>query len=455
MGASSNKAKQSGRRFLKTTLNVAQHQGNGEIAFIANICRGLLILALSWSIPAQADGLTESMRSSTVPVVCLSSPTKVGAGSGFIVAAGKHVVTNRHVVACADEGGKVGVMSAAGELLQATVAWKSEAKDLAVLSVEKSLGGQPAAFATRTSMNERDKVIVAGYPGAAQRSARDFGKVSFAEGIISKFTELDSSDGTISHIQITAPVNPGNSGGPLFNEFGQVVGINVQKSLTAVLVVDPTALLGVRQERVPLGEGVAWAILSDELLVELERLHLPFTATRSKPNAFSAEFAKQPILFSFAALAMLLAAVSTGLLLTRRGRVAIKDAVTRGRDFATKKVPGPAKPSANPVLRGISGPYAHATLPMDDNPIAIGRDANICQLVMPQDATDIGRRHCTVRWERATRTFLLEDCWTTNGTFLDNGEIVEPSKPRSINPGDRFYLANRQYQFEVAVESHS
>jgi hypothetical protein len=191
------------------------------------------------------------------------------------------------------------------------------------------------------------------------------------------------------------------------------------------------------------------------LLVELERLHLPFTATRSKPNAFSAEFAKQPILFLFAALAMLLSAVSTGLLLTRRGRVAIKDAVTRGRDFAAKRVPSPAKPSANPVLRGISGPYAHATMPMDDIPIAIGRDANICQLVMPPDAADIGRRHCTVRWERATRTFLLEDCWTTNGTFLDSGEIVEPSKPRSIKPGDRFYLANRQYQFEVAVESHS
>jgi hypothetical protein len=395
------------------------------------------------------------MRSSTVPVVCLTSPTKVGAGSGFIVATGKHVVTNRHVVACADEGGRVGVMPASGDLVPATVAWKSEAKDLAVLSVEKGLGGQPVTFATRTAMDERDKVIVAGYPGAAQRSARDFGKVSFAEGIISKFTELDSSDGTIRHIQITAPINPGNSGGPLFNEFGQVVGINVQKSLTAVLVIDPTAQLGVRQERVPLGEGVAWAILSDELIVELERLHLPFTAIRSKPSAFSAEFAKQPILFSFAALAMLLAAVSAGLLFTRRGRVAIKDAVTRGRDFATKRVPASAKPSVNPVLRGISGPYAHARIPMDDKPIAIGRDANICQLVMPSEAADIGRRHCTVRWERATRTFLLEDCWTTNGTFLDNGEIIEPSKPRTIKPGDRFYLANRQYQFEVAMESHS
>lgn len=62
--------------------------------------------------------------------------------------------------------------------------------------------------------------------------------------------------------------------------------------MTAVLVVDPTAAQGIRQERVPLGEGVAWAILSDELLVELERLHLPFNATRAKPNAVAAEFSR-------------------------------------------------------------------------------------------------------------------------------------------------------------------
>ena len=423
----------------------------GQKIFVANLGRGLLILGLIWPIPSQADGLTESMRLSTVPVVCLVSPTSIGGGSGFIVATGKHVVTNRHVVACADEGGRVGVMSASGELVPAIVTWKSDTKDLAILSVEKSLG-EPVTFATRSTMDERDKVIVAGYPGAAQRSERDFGRVSFAEGIISKFTELDSRDGTIRHIQITAPVNPGNSGGPLFNEFGQVVGINVQKSLTAVLVIDPSAPLGVRQERVPLGEGVAWAILSNELLVEMERLHLPFTATRSKPSAYAAEFAKQPILFLLVIFAMILAVVSMGLLLTRRGRVAIKEAVTRGRGYTTKPV---SKPRTSPVLRGISGLYANATMPMDDKPIAIGRDAKVCQLVMPSDAADIGRRHCTVRWDRTTGTFLLEDCWTTNGTFLGNGEIIEPGKPKSIKPGDLFYLANRQYQFEVALEPNS
>ena len=414
----------------------------------------LLLLGIAWPLPSHAEGLTERMRLSTVPVLCVSSPTRLETGSGFIVAAGKHVVTNRHVVACADTGGEVGILSASGEVVQASVAWKSNAKELAILRVEKSLGGTAVTFASRNAMDERDKVIVAGYPGAARRSERDLGRVSFAEGIISKFTELDSPDGTIRHIQITAPVNPGNSGGPLFNEWGQVLGINVQKSLTAVLVVDSSTALGLRQERVPLGEGVAWAILSDELLVELERLQLPFTVSRAKPGAFAAEFAKQPILLSLLVLALLLAIFSIGVLFTRRGRVALKEALTQGRGFAPQGISTPVKPQTHPVLRGLSGPYANAAIPMDKT-IAIGRDAKLCQLVMPPDATEIGHRHCTLRWEPSSGTFLLEDCWTANGTFLESGEQIKSAKPRYLQPGEEFYLANPQYRFKVALEPNT
>jgi hypothetical protein len=420
-----------------------------------DIIPGLILLGLCWPAQTQANELTENMRASTVPVVCMRLPSNISGGSGFIVATGKHVVTNRHVVACVVEGGKVGIMSANGEMVQAAVLWKSVVKDLAVLHVEQTLNGQPVTFAARNTMEERDKVIVAGYPDAALRSTRDFGRVSFAEGIISKFTELDSPEGTVRHIQITAPVNPGNSGGPLFNEFGQVVGINVQKSMTAVLVVDPSAPQGIRQERVPLGEGVAWAILSDELLVELERLHLPFNATRSKPNAFTAEFGRQPVLFTFIGLTMGLALVVAGLLVNRRSRVAIKDAVTRGRSVLTQRAAVPIKPAQNPVLLGITGPYANAAVPLDAGQIAIGRDASLCQLVMPLDATDIGRRHCIMRWDQSNNTFLLEDCWTSNGTFLDHGERIASGVPRRLKPGERFYLANRHYQFEVALEPKS
>ncbi len=428
---------------------------DGGFTLAGRLLALLLIFCLAWAAPASADSLTDTMRRSTVPVVCLASPSNIGTGSGFLVADGRHVVTNRHVIACTHEGGKTGIMAANGELMQATVLWQSAAKDLAILSVNKNPGGQVVGFATRSAMDERDRVIVAGYPGAALRSSRDFGRVSFAEGIISKFTELDSPEGTVRHIQITAPVNPGNSGGPLFNEFGQVVGINVQKSMTAVLVLDRTAPQGVRQERVPLGEGVAWAILSDELLVELERLHLPFNVTRSKPNALMAEFGRQPVLFAMIGLTMGLALMAVGLLAHRRSRWVVKDALTRGRSVLTRRVVQPIKATQSPVLRGITGPYTNTSVPLDAGKIAIGRDTSLCQLVLPADASDIGRRHCTVYWDPAEATFWLEDCWSSNGTFLDRGERIASGVPQRLKPGERFYLASRHCQFEVALETTS
>jgi len=414
-----------------------------------------LILGLALAMPTNADSLTEAMRSSTLPVVCVGSDSNLGTGSGFLVADGKHVVTNRHVIACNDEGGKVGIMAANGDVFRAAVLWQSDAKDLAILRVEKNLGGQVVVFATRSTMAERDRVIVAGYPGAALRSTRDLGRVSFAEGIISKFTELDSSEGTVRHIQITAPVNPGNSGGPLFNELGQVVGINVQKSMTAVLVIDPTAPQGIRPERVPLGEGVAWAILSDELLVEMERLHLPFNVERVKPNAVAVEFGKQPILLTVMGLTMVFAMAAVVLLSKRRSRVVISDVLTPGRGALTQRAAPTAKISQKPVLRGVTGLYANLAVPLDVEQIAIGRDASMCQLVLPADATDIGRRHCTVRWDKADQTCVLEDCWTSNGTFLDSGERIDSATPRRLRPGERFYLVDRRFQFEVALDPKS
>ncbi len=225
--------------------------------------------------------------------------------------------------------------------------------------------------------------------------------------------------------------------------------------MTAVLVIDPFAPQGLRQEQVPLGEGVAWAILSDELLVELDRLHLPFNATRSKPNALTAEFGRQPVLFTLMGLALGLVVVAVGLLAHRRSRVAIKDAVTRARSTFVQRSAARVKLAQYPVLRGITGPYAHATLPLDAGPIAIGRDASLCQLVMPAEASNIGRRHCTVRWDPVTATFLLEDCDTTNGTFLDNGQRIAPSTPHGLSAGEQFYLVNRHCQFEVALETPS
>jgi pSer/pThr/pTyr-binding forkhead associated (FHA) protein len=58
-----------------------------------------------------------------------------------------------------------------------------------------------------------------------------------------------------------------------------------------------------------------------------------------------------------------------------------------------------------------------------------------------------------VSWDISRRVFVLEDLGSTNGTFLANGERINPGQPRDLRPGDRFYLGDTRNQFEVKMES--
>jgi len=85
--------------------------------------------------------------------------------------------------------------------------------------------------------------------------------------------------------QIDAAINPGHSGGPIFNEAGRIIDVSVMKSLTLVPTISPDAQ-GKPEwglERVPLAENIAWAIQIDELLPGLRSLGLPFVVDDPGP----------------------------------------------------------------------------------------------------------------------------------------------------------------------------
>ena len=142
-------------------------------------------------------------------------------GSGFIVDAGRKVVTNRHVV----EGGKeFAIRTGLGEVIKARLIFTSTTDDIAVLELSKPL---PADRAIPSSSFVKPQVgrnvVVMGYPLWYLLGE---GSPSLTNGVVSKRTGLRDDAGTF---QITAKVNKGNSGGPVFDMRGNVVGITVGK----------------------------------------------------------------------------------------------------------------------------------------------------------------------------------------------------------------------------------
>lgn len=151
----------------------------------------------------------------------------ISGGSGFIVDGGKKVVTNRHVI----EGGKeFAVRTGLGEVIRAKVVHVSKSDDLAVLELEKAL---PTDRAIPSSAYSKPRVgrnvFVMGYPLWHMLGVDS---PSLTNGMVSKRTGLRDDLGTF---QLTAKVNKGNSGGPVFDDAGNVVGITVGKLDTKLM----------------------------------------------------------------------------------------------------------------------------------------------------------------------------------------------------------------------------
>lgn len=141
-------------------------------------------------------------------------------GTGFRVSGEGDYLTNAHVV----EGCKV---IKVGDLA-ATVAATDESFDLALLHVDGEAGTNPAHFAEKPARLNSD-ITVVGYPLPDL-----LGGLNVTRGSV---TSLKGMGGDAVRMQISAPVQPGNSGGPVLNGEGLVVGVVVSK-LDAKLVSD-------------------------------------------------------------------------------------------------------------------------------------------------------------------------------------------------------------------------
>ncbi len=167
--------------------------------------------------------------------------TDLGSGSGFLISDDGYILTNNHVVSDAEE---ITVYLEDGTDYEAEVIGRDLVRDIAVIKIDAEdlpylEFGDPIEVALGES------VVVLGYPLGDE-------DVSITSGIVSK---VDFDDGrNISWIQTDSAVNPGNSGGPMLNMQGQVVGVVAAK------------MVGVSVE------GIGFAISANTVNTYLSRL---------------------------------------------------------------------------------------------------------------------------------------------------------------------------------------
>src|SRR5258707_6880532 len=139
-----------------------------------------------------------------------------GQGSGFILDKQGHILTNNHVI---DNAQKVEVTLSDKHKYKATVVGVDKGHDLALLQISNAPDLQPATLSESTSLTVGQRVYAIGNP---------FGlSGTMTRGIISAIRSLRGPGNSPIEdaIQTDAAVNPGNSGGPLLNSRGEVIGI--------------------------------------------------------------------------------------------------------------------------------------------------------------------------------------------------------------------------------------
>lgn len=160
-------------------------------------------------------------------VVAIEVRTQSGGsqGSGVIIDEDGHVVTNNHVVSAAAQGGTVTVTLTDGRIFEATVVGTDVATDLAVLRIEDAPDDlQAAALGDSDEVVVGEPVMAVGNPLGLANTVTT-GIVSALDRPVSTQEDARSEAAVTNAIQIDAAVNPGNSGGPLFDAQGRVIGI--------------------------------------------------------------------------------------------------------------------------------------------------------------------------------------------------------------------------------------
>ena len=154
-----------------------------------------------------------------------------GIGTGFIVDESGYILTNSHVV----NDGQTKTLTVSltdGREINGTVLWNDSTLDLAVVKIE-------ADNLQAAELGDSDEIAIGQYAGAiGNPMSMEFSR-SFTQGVISGLNRtITVTDGTKQTtmenlIQTDATINSGNSGGPLLNAKGQVIGINSAKMTSA------------------------------------------------------------------------------------------------------------------------------------------------------------------------------------------------------------------------------
>lgn len=385
--------------------------------------------------------------------ILVSGIGSVASGSGFVFAhddRGRPIfLTNYHVIA---EGGEITVFFLDGPdsvvSFGGTILASSSSMDMAalVLSPQDAEGFAPREIALAVRpIQKGEQIIALGYPGAADQVLGSEPNVALFEttltqGLVSKVFSAPWESGSaagdpVEIIQHTAAINHGNSGGPLLDACGQVVGMN-----TAGVIEDNIYLASSSHS---IGEFLDGADIRFSRTTEKcgsVDVATPTPSDRATPEDAAPQDRAQVPPASPSDKRVPLWLIVGGMLAGVAALVGIvafaasQSAPERERDLVQTQLKGPSTLTLRTSTKGGSQVSKTITVDALSRGIVIGRSA---EAGLPIDVPGVSRQH--LRLELVNRQLFVTDMGSTNGSTVD-GKALAPGRKHQINSTSRIML---------------
>ena len=389
----------------------------------------LLVALLAGVLAVPALAAFDNNTLDGIIMITTGAPDKDGTmnywrGTGFFVGeAGKdpqYIITNCHVVeefilaGKALGGGELYVRFDQDDEAEAYLVDYDAEKDVAILRLAEATDKR-VSLQMRVPQEDSlgSEAYAVGYPAAADLTVTAVNSFSQKDatvttGSISRF--LTESGTGRKLIQTDASLGGGNSGGPLIDGSGAVIGINTAGS--------------------KLDSNLFYAVSVSEVLPLLDKNSIPYTLAPETKSGGST---------------MLYVGIGA----------AVVEAIAILAVVLGKKKKAPAAPKGQeakgaPVLRSMAPQHGGMVVQLHGQPVQIGRDGAVGRLVYQDGTPGVSGRHCQVSFEQGQ--FVLTDLNSTYGTFLSNGQRVAPNSPVTLPPKSSFYLGEADNTVYVDLE---
>lgn len=315
------------------------------------------------------------------------------------------------------------------QLIPCEIIYQSEEfPDMAIIRAAEPFTGR-TNLAIRTPNEERDRgerVYALGFPGvndntefnennSTQGFPADVEDVSITTGVFSHMAAMKTFDNYV-HIEHDARINNGNSGGPLIDEDGNVIGINTYSVSSG-------------------GVSSFYAVSSQYIISACDSLNIPYRMAGSDVNY---------VLIAVIAAAVLVVLIAVLLIvkLKKPKKVAPPQPPVGG-----PVPPPPPKQPEGMMVRAESGVFAGKTMKVKGM-VQFGRRAGVNQVQFPENTGGISGEHCRIFQDKASGNYFIEDLNSTYGTYV-NGQKLIPGQPVVLLKGTVFYLGSQEQTFRI------